>query len=62
MRLRREALVRRWLKIPLSRLIEQLRPPTPALLDQLAFHHENVGKPQNLTPFPDDRIFVYGFD
>ena len=35
MRLGREALVRRWLQIPLSRLIEQLRQPTPALLDQL---------------------------
>ena len=35
MRLGREALVRRWLKIPLHRLIEQLRRPTPALLDQL---------------------------
>ena len=36
MRLGREALVRRWLQIPFSRLIEQLRQPTPALLDQLA--------------------------
>lgn len=35
MRLGREALVRRWLQIPFSRLIEQLRQPTPALLDQL---------------------------
>ena len=35
MRLGREALVRRWVQIPLSRLIEQLRQPTPALLDQL---------------------------
>lgn len=35
MRLGREALVRRWLKIPLHRLIEQLHRPTPALLDQL---------------------------
>ena len=36
MRLGREALVRRWLQIPFSRLIEQLRQPTPALLDQFA--------------------------
>lgn len=35
MRLGREALVRRWLRIPLSRLMEQLRKPTPPLLDQL---------------------------
>jgi len=35
MRLGREALVRRWLKIPLNRLIEQMRNPTPTLLDQL---------------------------
>ncbi len=35
MRLGREALVRRWLQVPLSRLIEQLRQPTPLLLDQL---------------------------
>ena len=36
MRLGREALVRRWVQIPLSHLIEQLRQPTPALLDQLS--------------------------
>ena len=35
MRLGREAWVRRWLQIPLSHLIEQIRQPTPALLDQL---------------------------
>ncbi len=35
MRVGREALVRRWLRIPLDHLIEQIRQPTPALLDQL---------------------------
>lgn len=35
MRLGREALVRRWLQIPLSRLVELIRQPTPAMLDQL---------------------------
>ncbi len=35
MRLGREALVRRWLQIPLGGLIQQIRQPTPALLDQL---------------------------
>lgn len=35
MRLGREALVRRWLHVPLNRLTEQLRHPTPTLLDQL---------------------------
>jgi hypothetical protein len=35
MRLGREALVRRWLHVPLSRLMEQLRHPAPTLLDQL---------------------------
>lgn len=35
MRLGREALVRRWLQIPFSRLIEPLRQPTPVLLDQI---------------------------
>lgn len=35
MRLGREALVRRWLRIPLDHLIEQIRQPAPALLDQL---------------------------
>ena len=35
MRLGREALVRRWLKIPLHRLMEQLNRPKPTLLDQL---------------------------
>lgn len=35
MRLGREALVRRWLQIPISHLMEQLSKPTPPLLDQL---------------------------
>ena len=35
MRLGREALARRWLKIPLGQLIKQLRKPAPTLLDQL---------------------------
>jgi hypothetical protein len=35
MRLGREALVRRWLQMPLSRLVEQIRKPCPALLDQM---------------------------
>lgn len=35
MRLGREALIRRWLQIPLSRLVEQIRQPTSALLEQL---------------------------
>jgi len=35
MRLGREALVRRWLHVPLNRLIEQLRHPAPTLLDLL---------------------------
>ncbi|MBB6185873.1 IS4 family transposase [Rhodanobacter sp. MP7CTX1] len=36
MRLGREALVRRWLQIPLCRLIEQIRQLSPGLLDQLS--------------------------
>lgn len=36
MRLGREALVRRWFSTRLSELIDQLRHPTPALLDQLS--------------------------
>jgi hypothetical protein len=35
MRLGREALVRRWIDIPLGKLIEHLRQPAPSLLDQL---------------------------
>jgi hypothetical protein len=35
MRLGREALVRRWLQITLSHLVEQIRKPCPQLLDQL---------------------------
>jgi hypothetical protein len=35
MRLGREALVRRWLRIQLCRLIGQISQPTPGLLDQL---------------------------
>jgi hypothetical protein len=35
MRLGREALLRRWLQIPLSRLLEPVRQPPPAILDQL---------------------------
>ncbi|MDA3913653.1 MAG: IS4 family transposase, partial [Oleiagrimonas sp.] len=34
MRLGREALVRRWLNVPLSQLIEKIRHPAPTLLDQ----------------------------
>lgn len=36
MRLGREALVRRWLQIPLSHLVELIRKPCPQLIDQLA--------------------------
>ncbi|MGH8153443.1 MAG: transposase, partial [Rhodanobacteraceae bacterium] len=36
MRLGREALVRRWLTIPLGQLVTHLRKPTPQLLDQLS--------------------------
>lgn len=36
MRLGREALVRRWLSIPLGQLVVHLRKPTPQLLDQLS--------------------------
>jgi hypothetical protein len=36
MRLGREALVRRWICIPLDKLIEQIRRPAPALFDQLS--------------------------
>ena len=35
MRLGREALVRRWLPISVSRLLDQLRQPAASLLDQL---------------------------
>ena len=35
MRLGREALVRRWLGVPLGKLIQYLRKPSPSLLDQL---------------------------
>jgi len=35
MRLGREALVRRWLQIPVHRLLQQLSRPKPSLLDQL---------------------------
>lgn len=35
MRLGREALVRRWLQVPLSRLAEQIQKSCPALLDQV---------------------------
>jgi hypothetical protein len=36
MRLGREALVRRWSSTQLSKLINQLRHPSPQLLDQLS--------------------------
>lgn len=35
MRLGREALVRRWIDMPLGKLIQQMRQPTPSLLGQL---------------------------
>jgi hypothetical protein len=35
MRRRREAGVRRWLQIPLSPLVDQVRKPWPTLLDQM---------------------------
>jgi Transposase DDE domain len=35
MRLGREALVRRWIDIPLGKLIQQMQQPTPSLLDQM---------------------------
>ena len=46
----REALMRRWLQIPLSRVVEQLRHPAPARLDKLAFPHEKRGETSDTDP------------
>lgn len=50
MRLGREALVRRWSNAKLDELMEQIRKPSPALLDRWVRRHENVRKPQPSSP------------
>ena len=51
MRLGREALVRRWSNARLEELMEQIRKPSPELLDQMLWRHEFVGKPQPPSRF-----------